>query len=342
MDETAKYKARNIVSAIAYFLLALLAGLFVSADLVEGEFVAWVLYLIEGLVACAGIVLLVLKKRDVTALAFLMFGSLFAFYTATGGVRFSTLTFVICWFFILIPLLFTFTKEKKAVTYFCIFLPYGFGAIFYGYMGEGNAVILAIHIFEGCYALLLGLLYLLERVKIHLALKIRADEAIPFTRCGPVFGLYLLSVFCIVAPVAILTGSTGSGNILRISLVCGVCLALTAVLLWIFARQRVGAVLMMLAGIAIPLVVFSDIGTTTGSVPLFVIGVMFLGAAAGALIRKKWVMVSLMFQFIGVVYLLIGLGVVVQPLNAVLLFIAGLIGIYLTLAILAKRPLPIR
>jgi len=342
MDETAKYKARNIVSAIAYFLLAQLAAFFVIGDLIEGGFVPWVLYLIEALVAGAGIVLLVLKKRDVTALVFLMFGSLFAFYTATGGVRFSTLTFVLCWFFILIPLLFTFTKEKKVLTYFCIFLPYGFGAIFYGYLGEGNPVVLGIHIFEGCYALFLGLLYLLEKVKIHLALKLRSDESLPFTRIGPVFGLYLLSVFCIVGPVAILTGATGSDNLLRISVVCGVCLLVTAVLLWIFTRQRIGAVMMLLAGIAIPLVTFSDIGTTSGSVPIFIIGIIFLVAASAAMIRKRWVLVSLMFLFIGVVYLLLGLGLVVLILNAVFLFLAGLIGIYLTLAILAKRPLPIR
>lgn len=342
MDEPAKYKTRNIVSAIAYFLLAQLACFFVIGDFIEGEFVAWVLYLIEALIACAGIMLLILKKRDVTALVFLIFASLFAFYTATGGVRFSTLTFVLCWFFILIPLLLLFTKEKKVSTYFCIFLPYGFGAIFYGFLGEGNPVILGIHIFEGCYALFLGLLYVLEKVKIHLALKLRSDESLPFSRIGPVFGLYLLSVFCIVAPVAILTGATGSDNILRISAVCGVCLIMTAVILWIFTQQRIGAFLMLLAGIAIPIVTFCDIGTTSGSAPLFIIGILFLAAASTAMIRKRWVLVSLMFVFIGVVYLLIGLGIVVPALNAVLQFLAGLIGIYLTLAILAKRALPIR
>jgi len=241
-----------------------------------------------------------------------------------------------------LPILFLFTREKKVVTYFTILFPYGIGAILYRITGESNALIVFIHIFEACYAFLLGLFYLLEKVKFFLALKVRSDENILFTKIGPSLGYYLLAVFSILIPAAIFNGTIESDNFTHISIACGIGLIVVSILLWIFAKFRFRALLFLLVGLSLPLVTLERIHIPGKEfITCLIIAIILIIIAFVTLIWKKEILPSIMFILIGSFYLLFGIRVSNLILSLVILGIAGLIGIYLTLACLSKKPIPV-
>lgn len=342
MDETAKTRGRNVISAIAYILLAILGGVFTISTVLDGAFIPVTMIALEVLVGIAGIALLILKKRDLTAIVFLMFATLFAYYTATGGVRFSTVTAVLCWLFILFPIILLTTKEKKASSYFCVLLPYGIGAIAFAYLGGASIVTIILHIIFSLIALFTGILYLAEKAKLPLALKLRSDENVEFTRAGPCLAFYLLAVFAIVAAVSAIMQTGTAVTFTSLSLACGISLAAIAVILAVFARMRIGALLVFIAGVVIALApVAGTLFPDKGTLFFIIAGIVFIILAICALFRKRVFSATAMFILIGVTYLLAGCGIQAPVLYTVLWGIAGLIGVYLTLALLKKKPLPL-
>jgi len=342
MDEIAKTKYRNRISALAYLLLAILGGLFTASAILDAQFNPILMIIIESLIGTAGIILLVLKKRDLSAIVFLMFATLFAYYTITGGVRFSPVTSVLCWLFILFPLIILTTREKKATTYFCVFLPYGIGAIVYGYFNGVTVINVIMHIIFTLIALMTAILYVNEKLQKPFALKLRSDEDVQFTRSGPGLGYYLLAVFCIIAAVAILMDLFISDIFYTTSITCGISLIIVSCLLAIFARQQISSLLVLLAGLGILFIPFENIlFDDGGAIFCTITGILFIIFTVISIILKKRILIAVMFILIGLFFLITGIGIVLPILNSVLFGLAGIIGIYLTFTVMKKKALPI-
>jgi len=337
MDEITKISFRNNISAFAYLLLALLGVMFTIGGATNTAFNPIMGLLIEVLVGASGIFLLILRKRDLTALCMLMFSMLFGYYTVTGGVINSVIVPVLLWFFIIFGLIMLGTKEKKKTSYFCVFFPYGIGAIAISIFGSPTLITLIMHGFFAAIALLYAIIYASEKVHLPLAKKLRVDEEIQFKKIGPVLGYYLFAVLCILTLFYQLNGIMTVDVYNAIFITGGIILIISGIINAIFSQQQFTPLMFIIMGISSILV------PLTGVVMFFVAGGIFLVLSLVALLQKQsLILPAIMLLITGVYYLLMGFELSHPAIYIVLCGLSGLIALYLSFALLfEKKPLPI-
>jgi len=341
MDDVEKTKRRNLVSGIAYILVAALGFIFTLGDYMQtgyGQNGVILNVIFEILIGLCGLYLLLLKKRDLTGLTLIMFSMLFSFYTFTGGVRYSAITFALLWFFILFPIFIMTTKEQKATTYFCVLFPYGIGAIGYAISSGPSIVAVVMHFLFSALALLTGIQYIVEKIQTKNALKLRSDEEMDFTKTGPCLGAYVLSVTCLVSAAAIHSGLWTSDLFNSLSFTCGICMIIFCIITYYFCRLKWRTVMGILTGISI---ICYSVGLSFESVEglnfFMISGILFLLVTVFSIVLDHKILPALSTMLLGICLLMFGLGLSHPALSTILLSIAGIIGLYITLIFMNKK-----
>jgi len=337
MDELTKNTVRNNISAGAYLLLAITGISFTIVSQTGASFNMYLMLILQVLVGTAGIILLVLKKRDLTALCFLMFALLFSYYTVTGGVLSSKIVPIVLCIFILFAFFLLGTKEAKKTSYFCVFLPYGIGAIGVAIFGYVSIVSVIFHIFFALVALFYAIIFATERFNLPLSKKLKSDESIEFTRIGPVLGYYLFATLSVIAVISLITNLVDTGTFNALLIACGVVLAISGIINAIFSQQKFTPVMFILMGISVVLVPLG------GDIFYYVAGGIFILLFILALLQKEsMVLPALMLLFTGALFLILGFGLSLTIFGIVLTGLSGLIALYIAFALLfEKKSLPL-
>ncbi|HJJ36520.1 MAG TPA: hypothetical protein O0X27_05035 [Methanocorpusculum sp.] len=333
MDETGKDQLRNQVSAIAYFLLALIAGLFVIACTGYAPFNHVLLGVLATFVGICGIILLILHKRDLTALVMLMFAMLFGYYTISGGVLNSDITAVLLFFFIIFALLLLATGSKKGKCYFCVFLPYGIGALGPAFFSS-LVVTIIMHCVFGFVALLYGIMFVAPRIKAPLAQILRSEEPISFSRIGAVLGYFLFAIPVAILGVQEILGMTltDMGTIASLLMLCGFYLVVAGIIIAIFGDRHFAPLLFSLMGVSCLLVPF------LGSSLYYVSGGIFIILGICALIQKvNYVLPAILLLVSGALYIVLGTGLSLPVLVIVLSFASALLAVIISFLILHQQ-----
>ncbi|HJJ54706.1 MAG TPA: hypothetical protein O0X50_01310 [Methanocorpusculum sp.] len=335
MDEIEKTNLRNTVSAIAYFLLAIIALLFIMACLNYAPFSYLLLGIIASLVGICGIVLLILHKRDLTAMVLLMFAMLFGYYTISGGILDSDITAVLLIFFILFAILLLASKAKKAKCYFCVFLPYGIGAIGPAFFSS-LIITIIMHIIFGLVALMYGIMFVSERFKKPVALLLRSDEPVSFAKIGSVLGYFLFAIPFAIFGVQILVGLTTMDTMYSLLMLCGIYLVIIGIIIAVFGDRHFAPLLFSLMGVSCLLVPF------LGSSLFYISGGIFIILGICALIQKvRYVLPAILLLVSGALYVVLGTGAAVPVLWIILTFASALIAIFVSFRILRQQNPPV-
>ena len=337
MDELTKYSMRNNLSAVAYLLLAIMGISFTIVGLTGVTPNIHLVLFIEILIGAAGLTLLILKKRDLTALCFLMFALMFGYYTVTGGLLRSIIVPVMLFLFILFGIFLLATKEPKKTTYFCIFFPYGIGAICIALFRHLTIISAIMHILFSLIALLYAIIFASEKIHLPLAKNLKSDEAIEFRKVGPVLGYYPFAIFCVITAVNFITGLVDGETFKSILLVCGIVLTMAGIINAIFAQQKFMPLMFILMGIAIALIPLG------GSVFYFVAGGVFILLFILALLQKESrLLPAAMLILSGALFFIMGFGLFAPVFGVILAGLTGLLAFYITFALLdEKKPVPL-
>jgi len=337
MDELTKNSVRNSVSAGAYLLLAITGIFFVIVGLTTAQFNMYLMLVVQALIATAGIILLVLKKRNLTAFCFLMFALLFSYYTFTGGVLASIVVPILLFLFIVFALFLLGTNESKKLTYFCVFLPYGIGAIGIAIFGNITVLSVIFHILFALVALFYAIVFASEKINLPLSKKLKSDETIEFRKIGPALGYYLFAVPCVIGVVSLISGLVDKGTFGNILLACGIVLIIAGIINGIFSQQKFTSVMFIIMGISLLLI------PLCGDVFFYVAGGLFILLFVLALLQKEsLVLPALMLLFAGAHFLILGFGISLAIFGIILSGLAGLLALYIAFALMfEKKALPL-
>ena len=337
MDELTKNSMRNTISAAAYLLIAIMGITFTIVGLTGVEANMYVVLFVEILLGAAGLTLLILKKRDLTALCFMMFALMFGYYTVTGGLLVSVIVPVMLFLFILFGILLLATNEPKKKTYFCVFFPYGIGAIGIALFGHLTVISVIMHFLFALIALLYAVVFASEKIRLPLAKILKSDEAIEFRKVGPVLGYYSFAILCVIAAVNFITGLVDEETFKSILLVCGVVLAIAGIINAVFAQQKFMPLMFILMGISLALIAVS------GSVFYYVAGGVFILLFILALLQKEsLILPAAMLILSGALFLIMGFGISSPVFGVILAGLSGLLALYVTFALLNERkPVPL-
>ncbi|HJJ47862.1 MAG TPA: hypothetical protein O0X39_02550 [Methanocorpusculum sp.] len=335
-DEIMMAKRRNGVTAVAYFLLAVLAAFFTIGAACNLPPVPVLLLGFEILVGICGIILLILEKRDLTATVMLMFALLFGYYTVTGGVIYSVGTPVILIFFIICAVMMLLTGEKKASTYFCVFLPYGIGAVGIAVSGQISIVTLIMHTLFGIVALLYAVMLLMPGAKMKMAATLQSDENFSFKKSASVLGYVVLMVPLGVIAVSSVITLAELADIRAMLVVAAVSMALSGFLLYYFSKDSYKAAFYLLCAVIFGACAL--INTSLLIVPgacLIFIGILFL------LLKDGRILHFLLLALPGVLIILHHFGLQTPALSLLLAGIPCLTAVYLALTYFCqKKQLP--
>jgi len=337
MDELAKNRFRNNISAGTYLLLGLMGIFFVINGLTIAQFNIFLMLIIQALIATGGIILLVLRKRDLTAFCFLMFALLFSYYTFTGGLLVSIVVPILLFLFILFAIFLLGTNEAKKTSYFCVFLPYGIGAIGIAIFGYITVLSVIFHLIFALLALFYAFVFASEKIKIPLSKKLKSDETIEFGRIGPALGYYLFAVPCVLSVVSLITGMVDKGTFSNILFGCGVVLIIAGVINGIFSHQKFTPIMFIVMGVSVLFI------PLCGEVFYYVAGGMFIFLFILALLQRESVVLpGLMLLFGGAFFLVMGFGLSLAIFGIILAGLAGLLALYITFALMfEKKSLPL-
>jgi len=337
MDELAKNRFRNNISAGTYLLLGLMGIFFVINGLTVSNFNMFLMLIVQALIATGGIILLVLRKRDLTAFCFLMFALLFSYYTFTGGVLVSIIVPILLFLFILFALFLLGTNEPKKTSYFCVFLPYGIGAIGIAIFGNLTVLSVIFHLIFALLALFFALVFASEKIKIPLSKKLKADETVEFGRIGPALGYYLFAVPCVISVVSLIIGMVSKGIFSSILFGCGVVLIIAGVINGIFSQQKFASIMFIVMGVSVLFI------PLCGEVFYYVAGGMFIFLFILSLLQKEsGILLGLMLLFGGAFFLVMGFGLSLAIFGIILAGLAGLLALYIAFALMfEKKSLPL-
>ncbi|HJJ30940.1 MAG TPA: hypothetical protein O0X97_01675 [Methanocorpusculum sp.] len=332
MNEAKCTVLRNSVSGLAYLFLATLAALFIIADLSAVRLTLIPAVVLEVLIGICGIILLGLKKRDLTGIVMILFAMLFGYYTVTGGVLYSIATPVILVFFILIACILLLTKEKKAQSYFCVFLPYGIGAVTIACGASDSIFTIILHIIFGLVALIYSLLFLAPKANNKLALKLKSDEEFSFSESGPVIGYALLMIPGAIYAVSILTGFADVETLQTLLLLCGILLVIAGILLAVFSKQYRKSILFAVMGL------FSAAAAFGGGVMYYITGGVLILLGILALFQKKAKILNfLILMPAGILAILLGFSINNLIINLILITIITLVSLYMTVVYFCRK-----
>ncbi|MDV0441614.1 hypothetical protein [Methanorbis furvi] len=351
MNEIEKTEIRNYLSAAGFLLIAtylLYLAVSLGLNLLTSPGI-----LSAGLalpLIILGVLLLVMRNRDLTAITFLMFGlNLGILYLRPEKVfPDNGILTVGVFFLILAAVLLTSTEKKK---YLLFLLPLFIGLELIG----GGLGIKSLAIFTAAIGGLLALYFALavsaERCNLPCGTLLKSDAQTDFKVSGAVLGYLIFGLLLAVDVVYYFTNSVGTPleNVVAVKMMGGIMLCLVAVLLWTLGRMKYTPAMFFLMGVFFFL--GSQIANVTVAGDAFVVSEAFyliavMMAVVGIITLLKTesrVLPAVMILVTAVSYALIGVFVVsLSPIQGVVALIPTLIAIYLAFAVFSQsKKLPL-
>ncbi len=336
MDEIQKTEMRNYAMSAGFFIIAFQALLFAMMPVSGIEPAAFTviadacLKIIALLLILTGVILIVLKNRDLSAIIFLLIGMFFATkaYTTVIGSE-----FIINIFLLILALIILTAKDRKK--YLLFIMPALIGVI--GLITIFTPALL-LDLILGVVALYFAFACASERINLPGGALLKADVVTDFKAGGSVLGYLLFGISTAVWAFVYL-GNISFESALVIDSLCGAMLIFTGVLLWAVGKMRFTPVMFILMG-------FLQIIGVMVSGPLYaVIGAMFIVLGLFAVLRtESRILPALMLIIYGCTYfitpLIIGVGANLI-VSGVLNLIVALITVYMAFAVFMQKKLPL-
>ena len=352
MNETAKNEMRNYLSAAGFFVFAL-STLLISADALFGvgggaTTVFNADLILSVLLLLIGVLLVVLGKRDLTAISFLMFGSIKLLtilpYILTS-VTLIELFFVnaVLQIFLIILALILLTAKDKAK--YPLALIIGLQGIFkiISFLVPVNL----LYMVAGCFHVILTVLALYyafacasERFTLPLGKTLTAEQETDFKKSASVLGYLTVSASMAVWSLFYLFNASDlvAEIIYAVDGVYAFLMILVGILLFAVAKMRFTPVMFLLAGAL--LAVSSVIGDSFE----FIIGILFIVLGLFAVLRtESRILPGLMFVIYGISYFIVPVaaGAGITILAVLVNGLPALIALYLAVATFSQKKLPL-
>ena len=355
MNEIAKNEMRNYLSAAGFFVFALSTLVVCTSFFIPITDAAMSTLAVSDIVCSillllAGILLAVLGKRDLTAITFLMFGSIKLLMTTTniiGGTSSalseSYFVSVILQVFLLILALILLTAKDNAK--YPLALLIGLQGIFniisfLSPVNLMNPILCYSHIILAVIALYYAFACASERIILPLGKILTADQETDFKKSASVLGYLTISASMAVwAFYYIFNASEIVADIIYgLDGIYALLMILVGILLFAVAKMRFTPVMFLLAGAL--LAVSSVIGDSFE----FILGILFIVLGIFAVLRtESRILPGLMFIIYGISYFIgpVAVGAGITALAVIVNGLPALIALYLAVATFSQKKLPL-
>ena len=337
MDELAKTEARNYLTAAGFFVMAA----FVLPSVLSGTFPSATIQLATGLgLLLIGTLLIILRKRDMIAILFMMF----SIYHISIGFLPGFVGFPILFCFsglILLTLLVTLTGKDKA-KWLLILLP--LVMIVCSLIGLLSGIdltdITAIEFWiQFAICIYFALVCASERLHLPGRKLLTADEETDFKASGSVLGYLLFAAVSGMYALYYIVGESmmNAEYMHTINIVAAVLFIFIAVLLFTVGKMRFTPAMFLLLGLTNLLAMYSSPGVMfIGAAILFIIIGIF------AMLRKESrILPGIMLVLYGCTFFFSGFAGGNTPVVSVILnAIPCLIAIYLAFVVYSQKKLP--
>lgn len=344
MDENAKNEMRNYLSAAGFFVFAV-STLAIGVSYLSGTVGAEqknITIISTLLLLLVGVLLAVIGKRDLTAITFLMLGSIKLLMLATGFV--SPGINIILYLFLLILAVILLTAKDKAKYPLAILI--ALQALFttVSYIIPSEEIMSSVFGYTRLILTVIALYYAFacasERICFPCSKILTADQETDFKKSASALGYLTISASMLVWAVYYLFNKSEivANTIYALDGVYAALLILVSILLFAVAKMRFTPVMFLLAGSL--LAVSSVIGATSE----FILGILFIVLGIFAVLRtESRILPGLMFVVYGVSYFI---GPVAASAGIMILAVAvngipALIALYLAVATFSQRKLPL-
>ncbi|MBE6516037.1 MAG: hypothetical protein E7Z71_05020 [Methanocorpusculum parvum] len=344
MDENAKNEMRNYLSAAGFFVFAV-STLAIGVSYLSGTVGAEqknITIISTLLLLLVGVLLAVIGKRDLTAITFLMLGSIKLLMLATGFV--SPVVNIILYLFLLILAVILLTAKDKAKYPLAILI--ALQALFttVSYIIPSEEIMSSVFGYTRLILTVIALYYAFacasERICFPCSKILTADQETDFKKSASALGYLTISASMLVWAIYYLFNKSEivANTIYALDGVYAALLILVSILLFAVAKMRFTPVMFLLAGSL--LAVSSVIGATSE----FILGILFIVLGIFAVLRtESRILPGLMFVVYGVSYFI---GPVAASAGIMILAVAvngipALIALYLAVATFSQRKLPL-
>ena len=355
MNETAKNEMRNYLSAAGFFVFAL-SSVIVSAQLLgkgtAGFFQAAqnADIILSVLLLLVGILLAVLGKRDLTAISFLMFGSLKLLLISLISPNLTPVLMdevlfvcvILQSFFLILALILLSSKDKAKYPLAILVGLQGISTIV-GYLMPSEIIGIVIgysHIILAVLALYYALACASERFILPLGKTLSAEQETDFKKSASALGyLTIAASMAVWAFYYIFNSSDLVADIIyALDGVYAILMILVGILLFAVAKMRFTPVMFLLAGAL--LAVSSVIGDSFE----FILGILFIVLGIFAVLRtESRILPGLMFIIYGISYFIgpVAVGAGITILAVIVNGLPALIALYLAVATFSQKKLPL-
>ncbi|MDO5847607.1 MAG: hypothetical protein Q4Q20_04850 [Methanocorpusculum sp.] len=332
MDEPAKTEARNYLSAAGFFVLAAQYLLFVFGG------VNPTIQLVSGLgLLLTGTLLIVLRKRDMIALFFMIFSFFLIsnrFISWDSGVLIS-----LCFYgLILLTLLITLTGKDKAKWLLMIIPLLVIIAHIVGFVNGGISIIMVLFLITAIVTFYFALACASERINLPGRKLLTADEETDFKAAGSVLGYLLFAVISGSYVVYYIVGEAMMHleYLQTIIIVAAVLLIFTAVLLFAVGKMRFTPAMFLMTGISTLLAMYS------GGAMFIGIGILFILIGVFAVLRKESRILPgiMLIVYACTCFFSVHAGGNMPVVSIILNAIPCLISIYLAFVVYSQKKLP--
>ncbi len=347
MNESAKTEMRNYLSAAGFLVIGLDFLLLLSFRAAGTEtFLAR--FALSLLLIITGVLLVVLHKRDLTAILFLMIGMFETFFSvffqtnlSLGVLPSPLLSGVIGGVYLIFAaIILTAHDPKKYLLAVLPLLQCLHNVLVAAGLDIHGPVVIAITAIIAVLCIFYALVFAAERVRLPFADVLRADAAMDFKSGGSVLGYLLFAIPALYYGLYYGTaGSFGYSSAVSLEFFSGIMMVLAGILLFTIAEMRFTPVMFMIMGI---------MAVLAGVVPVesfWVPGVGSLVLAGVAALRtESRVLPAVMIAVYGFSYLFAWFfagNPGVPVLQGLLNFIPAAIAVYLAFAVFSQRKLPL-
>ena len=332
MDEPAKTEARNYLTAAGFFVIAAFELLLILAP----EISSATRSLIVGIgLLLIGTLLIVLRKRDMIAILFMMLAFFFISHSFIPGHIGAAINFCFSGL-ILLTLLITLTGKDKA-KWLLILIPL---MMIVGSLTEGLSEIIPVVfiVIISVISIYFALACACERINLPGRKLLTADEETDFKAAGSVLGYVLFAAISGMYVVYYIVGESMMHleYLHTINLVAAVLLIFIALLLFAVGKMRFTPAMFLLLGLTQLLSMFSS-GT------MFIgIGILYIIIGVFAMLRKESrILPGIMLVVYGCTDFFTAYAGGNTPVVSVILnAIPCLIAIYLAFVVYSQKKLP--
>ena len=355
MNETAKNEMRNYLSAAGFFVFAL-SALIVSAIFLGGDTAGFSQaaqnadIIPSVLLIVIGILLAILGKRDLTAITFLMFGSIKLLMTIVRIIGFGAggtneLFFVNAILQISLVLLSLILLTAKDKVKYPLAILIGLQGVFniIGFLPPFevmNVILGYTHIILITLSIYYAFACASERFTFPLGKTLTADQETDFKKSASAHGYLTISATMAVWAFFYLFSSSEivANTIYALESVYAILLILIGILLFAVAKMRFTPVMFLLAGTLLAL------SSVIGDSFEFIIGILFIVLGIFAVLRtESRILLGLMFVIYGISYFIapVVAGAGITILAVIVNGLPALIALYLAVATFSQKKLPL-